>query len=157
MLGAGEEYVGYRTSQYGEAGEGEKKVINIMVVRGEVVIGPGMLDGTFQGSCHSTKDLLVAGEFTLRATRAELQRRSLKFRFSCFADDWLLQDVTGVQCIIVLHEKLDAAVTMFGSRANRSKLAILAPREDLSEEHHRQLRQVGFRDTRYTRRRRCWM
>ena len=84
-------------------------MVNVIVVQGEVDCGPGMPYGTFQGSSHSTRDLLISGDFTLRATKAELERRSLRYRLSCFADDWTLQDLnSGVECVIVLHNKLDA-------------------------------------------------
>ena len=63
-----------------------------MVVKGKVRMGGGMEDGTLQGSIHSTKDLLVAGDLIIRRTRHELEIRSLRHSISSFADDLTLWD-----------------------------------------------------------------
>ena len=103
-LGTGEQYLAYRKCRYGDEGGGASPMKNIMVVQGKVIVGGGMDDGTFQGSVHATKDLLVAGDMVIRRTRYELERSSIKSAISICADDLALWDPNGVDAVIALHQ-----------------------------------------------------
>jgi hypothetical protein len=140
-LGAGAAYIEYRKRWY-------VAVVNTLVFKGVTADGPGIEEGCFQGSVHSTKDMLTAGSVIVSRTRSELEARTLRCRLEGYADDWTMVDWMGVQGILVLFDTTDQAEEALGTRFAKKKILFITRTGTLSDQQQAALEEAGI--TEYT-------